>query len=83
MISNHNIPSRLILKCPFSFEDNMTQSTYIDFLESYLPTNEDGTIDFGELSAEEIASMRAEWLRKKAVENCDNGVDHSIPDESQ
>ena len=46
----------------------MTQIiTYVDFLKAYLPINEDGTIDFGELSAEEIASMRAEWCRKHAI----------------
>ena len=83
MISNHNIPSRLILKCPFSFEDNMTQSTYVDFLESYLPTNEDGTIDFGDLCSEQIVWMRRNWLMQRAIENLENGVDHGIPDESQ
>ncbi len=83
MISICNIPSRLILKCPFSFEDNMTQSTYVDFLESYLPTIEDGTIDFGDLSSEEIVWMRRNWLMQQAVENLENGVDHGIPNESQ
>jgi len=52
-------------------------------LESYLPTIEDGTIDFGDLSSEEIVWMRRNWLMQQAVENLENGVDHGIPNESQ
>ena len=58
----------------------MTQvTTYVDFLKAYLPVNEDGTIDFGELSAEEIASMRAEWCRKHAIYIWNRSVGVKMP----
>jgi len=42
----------------------MSQMKYVDFLQKWFPLTEDGTIDFGDMTAEELAHARAVWRRQ-------------------